>query len=296
MIKIGIVGASGVAGKNLIQLTKDRNDVILSTIVSTTQQGQLEELSGLHYSDLCYEELNELDLVFVAVPHGDAKEIVQNLRVKVIDMSADYRLSETYGMPEIHKNEIKKARIIANPGCYATACILSVYPIREIVDYVIFDGISGYSGAGKKAKMVFDYQSNAIAYQLTDHFHLREIEKYTETKSSFTPHVVDMYSGLMCTAHIFLNENQERKDLMARYHKFYEGTYTKVIDRVPSTKDVVNTPHCLIGGFEKDKHNQLVVVSVIDNLWKGAASQAVENMEILFNLQRSLEKTKFSNH
>lgn len=283
MIKVGIVGASGNTGKNLIHLLKNRNDVEIVNVVSTTNIGEIEPLTNLKYIDLKYNELNKLDLIYLAVPHGSARDIAKNITTRIIDMSSDHRITETYGLPEINRDNIAKARIIGNPGCYATACILSVYPIKEYIEYVVFDCISGYSGAGKKAKELFDYEENIIAYKLTNHFHIQEIEKYTELKISFTPHIVNSYAGLMSTAHIFVKKDISTIELKNIFRDFYKGTLTKVVDTIPCTKDVFQSSYCHIGGFEKDKNNQLVLVSAIDNLHKGAASQAIENMDIMFS-------------
>jgi N-acetyl-gamma-glutamyl-phosphate reductase len=286
---IGIIGASGYTGSTLLGLLLKENDVEIKIVTSNSLVGKKvsdefpEIKTDLVFTAINYDELNKLDLVFIALPHGMAKEIAPKLKTKVIDFSADHRLTATYGMPELFKQEIQKAKVVANPGCYATACILSAYPIKEMIDKIVLDGVSGYSGGGKNAKQKYDYEENVIAYSIADHFHKAEVSKMLGKEVTFTPHVVDTFKGLMVTAHIFLNKKISKEQIIDKYKQFYKNTNTKIVDNIPTTKEVVDTPFCHIGGFEIDANNCLVVVSVIDNLMKGASSQAVENMKIMFN-------------
>ncbi len=287
MIKVGIVGGSGNVAFNLIRMLLNHKKVEIKIVTSTSCLGKkISEIFpeidiDLKFSELSIDDLNKMDIVFLAVPHGTSKEIASKLKCKVIDFAADHRLTSAYGLPEIFKKEIKDAKLIANPGCYATACILAVYPIKNMIKQVVFDCISGYSGAGKDANPE-DYKENIIAYKIANHFHIKEMSKVLGQEVSFTPHVVNTFSGIMCTAHIFLKEKINVKSIKEEYNNFYKGTFVEVIDSIPCTKDVINTPFCHIGGFEADKNDQLVVISVIDNLLKGAASQAIENMNIMF--------------
>lgn len=187
-------------------------------------------------------------------------------------------------MPEINSNKIKRSKIIGNPGCFATACILSSFPLKEQIESVVFDCISGYSGGGKKAQEKYDFKENIITYNLTNHFHKSEIKHYLNKNISFTPHVVNTYKGICCTTHIKLKSEINISEIKNKYENFYKNSFTKIVDYIPSTKEVVNTPFCKIGGFKKDE-NGIVIISVIDNLMKGASSQAVENMNILFGLK-----------
>ncbi|MBU0614973.1 MAG: hypothetical protein KJ601_02675 [Nanoarchaeota archaeon] len=261
MHNIGIVG-TGYAGQKILELLSDEPEFKVAVKCDS--------------KSLDIEKLNNTDLVFLAVPHGISKQLAAKINTKIIDLTADHRLTHTYGLPEINKNNIIKADFIANPGCYATACLLATYPIKENIKEVVFDCISGYSGAGKNNP--FDYKENIIAYNLTDHFHIKEIEKILGIKVSFTPHVVNTFQGLMCTAHIKLKENLT--DIKDIYKSFYKDTKTIITDNTPCTKDTTNTPYCHIGGFEGDK-DHLVIISVIDNLMKGAASQAIENAKLM---------------
>ncbi|MEE4311302.1 MAG: Asd/ArgC dimerization domain-containing protein [candidate division KSB1 bacterium] len=291
MIRAGIVGGSGLVGFNLARLLR-RENVRIGMITSSTLAGKSvreyygkefdkEIDTGLHFTAIEFDQLNELDIVFLAVPHGDAKQISANITTRIIDMSADHRLEWTYGLPEIYAQGIRASERIANPGCYATACILSVYPIRDMIEDIVFDCISGYSGGGKNPS--YDYHGNIIAYKLRDHHHVREISHELGMNISFAPHVIDTFSGLMCTAHIRLKRKLPIDDVVLKYQNQYQNTRTRVMRDIPDTKMVVDSDVCVIGGFVYDNNDKLVVVSVIDNLMKGAASQALENMRLMLH-------------
>jgi N-acetyl-gamma-glutamyl-phosphate reductase len=217
------------------------------------------------------------------VPHGAAKELASKLTCKVIDLTADHRSTHTYGLPEVFTSEIKNANLVANPGCYATACLLASLPVKDKIDSIVFDCISGYSGGGKTSK--YDYEENIIAYSLVNHFHKNEIQDKLGMKVSFTPHVVNAFNGLMCTAHITLKNEMSKDELMVLYYEKYASTLTQLSETIPCTKDVLNTPFCKISFEVSGK--ELVVVSVLDNLMKGAASQAIQNMNLIFGLNQS---------
>ena len=288
MIKVGVVGGSGYAGSNIIKLLENRDDVSIEIVTSESYVGKkvssvIDVSLNLEFSQLDFDKLNSLDVVFLAVPHGEAKKLVPKLKCRVIDMSVDYRIKGVYGLPEVFSDKIKDAKLIGNPGCYATACILSVYPIKDLISNVVFDCVSGYSGGGKNAKEKYDIEENIIAYKLNDHFHVEEMENVLGLNVLFTPHVTSFFRGIMCTAHVFLKEDVKSEEIKKRFEEFYKGSLTKVVSDIPCTKDVMQSPYCHIGGFEK-KGNCVVIISVIDNLLKGAASQAVENMNLMFGL------------
>lgn len=315
MINAAIVGGSGYAGYNLMKILLGHKQVELKIVTSETHAGKnISEIfpdikSNLKFSHITIQDLNRQDIVFLSVPHGKAKELASRLKCKIIDLTSDHRLTHTYGLPEIFSGKISKSGFVANPGCYATACILAAYPLKDSIDHAVFDCISGYSGGGKNNN--YDYMENIIAYKLTDHNHIPEITKTLGISFSFTPHVVNTFSGIMCTAHIFLKGKTNAVEIRNQYKKFYAGTFTKVADddKIPCTKEVTGTPYCQIGGFEEVKYhgilessrnsklfdaiknsndngatNEIVIISVIDNLMKGAASQAVENMNLMFGL------------
>jgi len=236
--------------------------------------------------------------------------LIPKLKCKVIDLGADYRFKDAktyekvyktkhvdkktkavYGLPELFKGKIKKAKVVGNPGCYATASILTALPIQKYCKNIIFDCKSGYSGAGVKPTYVNDpknYTNNIIAYKLTSHRHKPEIEQFIKSKLSFTPQVIPVFRGLMCTMHAILNKKIDAIKIKNIYKNYYKNQpFVKVVDKIPELHDVQNNNYCYIGGFEVDNNNQLVVISTIDNLLKGASGQAVQNMNIMFGLKET---------
>ncbi len=318
MKKAGILGASGYTGYELIKILKKHEKVDLTVLDSQSYAGQAVKSiypdfwdEELKFTSTPIEELNKLDLAFLAVPHKAAMGIVPELKCKIIDLSADYRFRKAevyervyetehtdkktkaiYGSPELFREKIKKARVVANPGCYATACILSAYPVQKLAKYIVFDCKSGYSGAGKNPSYYNDpknYENNILAYKLTKHRHKYEIGQFIKTKMSFTPHVIPTFQGMMCTMHALLRKEAGRDEIKNLYKAFYKDEpFVKITeDRIPELHDVQKSNYCNIGGFESDENNQLVIVSVIDNLIKGASGQAVQNMNLMLGFEET---------
>ena len=314
--QVGVIGASGYTGYELIKLLNKHPLVELKVLNSKSYNGQ--KVSSLYseyegndeYTDYSIEDINKmkLDCVFLAVPHTTAFEIVSKLKCKkIVDLSADYRFkkiseyekvygvkhnfpkSAVYGLPELFKEKIKKSKLVANPGCYATACLLSSLPVSKLAKYIVFDCKSGYSGAGKSSIYAKDHDTikdNIVAYKLVNHRHKPEIEQFIKAKLSFTPHVIDAFQGMMCTAHILLKKSVDKDEVISLFKDFYKDQpFVKIVDKIPEIKDVQGTNYCHIGGFEVDSNNQLVIVSVIDNLLKGASGQAVQNMNLMFGFE-----------
>ncbi|MFH2027608.1 MAG: N-acetyl-gamma-glutamyl-phosphate reductase [Nanoarchaeota archaeon] len=321
MIRIGIIGASGITGYELTKILGKHNDVQIKLLNSASCEGKkvkdvFPDMEG-NVRDETYHNLSDvkinglgIDVVFLCVPHTKAMSLVPWLKSKVIDLSADYRFKDpeefekvynvehvdkktkaVYGLPELFKEKIKKARVVANPGCYATSCILAAYPIQKNAKYIVYDCKSGYSGAGKNSKYMKDpdvIKDNIEAYKLTKHRHKYEVNQFIKTKISFTPHVIDTYQGIMCTAHILLKKHQDPEEIKNLYKTFYhDKPFVKVVDNIPDLHTVQKTNMCYIGGFEVDENNQLVIVAVLDNLIKGAVGQAVQNMNIMFNIDET---------
>ncbi len=256
MIKVGILG-KGTVGNNLFKI-----------------------LNGLKHVEVKYffgrefeaSKTNELDLIFLALPHG---EYVEGIKCKIIDMSANHRCEWTYGLPELFSEEIKKAKYVANPGCYATAAILGIYPLKDYLEEISIVGISGYSGAGKNPPE--NIKDNIMPYKPLNHFHNDEIKKITGKEFCFTPNVVDVYEGLVCIIHAKLTKDIDvNKNL-------YNNSFTKIVDYFPNTKEVLNTPNCVIGIEKVGK--KVCIMSALDNLNKGAATQAIENMNLMFGYE-----------
>ena len=318
-IAAGIIGASGYAGYELIKLLKKHPKVELKALNSRTYANKTVKSaykdfkdSKLKFTNAPLNEINKIDVVFLAVPNTVAMSLVPKLKCKVIDLGADYRFKDSkiyekvykakhtdkktkaaYGLPELFKEKIRKTKVVGNPGCYATAALLAALPIQKYCGHIIFDCKSGYSGAGTKKEYVNDpkhYTNNIIPYKLTNHRHKSEIEQFVKAKVSFTPHVIPLFRGLMCTMHAVLNKKLNNKRIKNIYKNYYKKEpFIKIMeDKIPELHDVQNTNYCCIGGFEVDDNNQLVVVSTIDNLIKGASGQAVQNMNIMFGFKETI--------
>ena len=314
--KAGIIGASGYAGFELIKILSRHKGVSLDVLNSRTFAGKTVSSlypkfkdNRLKFTDFSAEAINELglDVLFMATPNGEAMKRVPQLTAKVVDLSADYRFRDrkqferiygiphsdatkaVYGLPELYRQQIKKARLVANPGCYATASILAGLPIQEHARYIVFDCKSGYSGAGRESVYAKDsslLDENIVAYKLTRHRHKYEIEQFIQSPLSFTPHVLPAFRGLMCTAHILLKKKLTPEAVKAMYKRYYAGEkFVKVVDHIPDIREVQNTNECRIGGFEIDENDQLAVVAVEDNLLKGASGQAVQNMNLMLGFK-----------
>ena len=314
MKKVGIIGASGYTGFELVKLLTEHSKVDLMVLNSRSYAGKpVKELypyfdKDIKFTGYSIDEINslKLDLLFLALPHGESMKIVPQLkgRMKIVDLGADYRLKKfekfeevygikhtdkgrkaVFGLPELFREKIKKAKLVANPGCYVTASVLAGLPIQKLAKYIIFDCKSGWSGAGKESVYAKDEEvikDNIQAYKLTKHRHKYEIEQFIKAKMSFTPHVINTYRGLMCTMHAVLKNEVTKEEVSKMYKEHYSGeAFVKVLNEVPDLHKVQDTNKCAIGGFDIDENNQLVVVSVIDNLIKGASGQAVQNMNLM---------------
>jgi len=256
-------------------------------------------------------------VVFVATPHGIAMKFVPKLLeggAKVVDLSADYRFEDVgtferyyakhessqlkgvYGLPELHRARIKHAKLVANPGCYPTAAILSVAPLikRHLIDldHIVIDAKTGTSGAGVAPSEVTHHPAigaNMRAYSATTHRHTPEINQELsklagqKVEAHFTPHLIPIVRGILSTTHVFPHKPTSAKALLGLYRKFYAGEpFVRVLEELPQVNFVVGSNYCDIG-FELDaKSNRLVVVAAIDNLIKGASGQAIQNMNLMF--------------
>ena len=318
MKRIVILGATGYTGHELLKLLKNHPGVELVALNSRSYAGQ--KVSSLYqdfeggetYTNYSFEQINAMkpDLIFSALPHRVSMDAIEKLdkSIKVIDLSADYRFKDhkkyeqiygrehltttndaVYGLPELFEEEIKKARLVANPGCYATVAVLAVYPIQKHADHIILDCKSGWSGAGRASDYAKDpsiVKDNLIAYNLTRHRHKYEVEQFITTKLSFTPHVIDTFQGMMCTAHVLLNKDITPEEVLGLYEDFYkDSAFVRVGKAAPHIRHTQKTNFCHIGGFEIDETNQLVIISTIDNLIKGASGQAVHNMNLMLGFE-----------
>lgn len=332
MKKIGIVGATGYTGVELLRLLANHPHIEICYVTSRSNAGMrvdemfpnLRGYIDLEFSDPTDDNLAECDLVFFATPNGIAMKHTVGLRkagVRVIDLAADFRIKDekiwshwygmthacpellseaVYGLPEINREKIKSANIVANPGCYPTSVILGLLPMikENIMDInnVIADTKSGVSGAGKKAAVasLFSEMGESFkAYGVPGHRHQPEIAQILNTFTensvdlTFVPHLLPMIRGIHATLYTRV---EEKIDLQTLYEKFYANeTFVDVLPTGshPETRHVKSSNMCQIAVHKSAESSRVVVLSVIDNLVKGAAGQAVQNMNIMFDFEES---------
>jgi N-acetyl-gamma-glutamyl-phosphate reductase len=330
ILKVGIVGATGYTGVELLRLLIGHEQVDIKVVTSNSEKDQyvtnvFPSLSGfldLKFSEHDSPALNECDVVFFATPHATSMYKIPDLlnaNVKIIDLSADFRLqdakqwqhwygiehaapellkSAVYGLPEINRDQISKANLVANPGCYPTAVSLGLIPLIEkgIVDLnsLIADAKSGVSGAGRKAAMasLFSEASETFkAYGVSGHRHLPEICQTLSLCSgqavdiTFVPHLVPMVRGIFATLYAHLQQTDiDVTDIYTA--RYVNEPFVEVLPNgsQPDTRSVRGTNMCRIAVSQSQDSDKLVVLSVIDNLVKGAAGQAIQNMNIMFGL------------
>jgi N-acetyl-gamma-glutamyl-phosphate reductase len=231
-------------------------------------------------------------------------DYAKDLDTRIVDLSADFRLKNAkvyeetykvkhtakdligeavYGLPELHREEIKDARIVANPGCLASGAILALWPLADKMNVgnVVIDAKTGYSGAGREPKgdLLERVKGNLIPYKIGKHRHVPEMEQELGINVHFTPHVFDVFRGIITTVHAF--GNWDLDSVKKAYKEAYKGEpFTKVIEDIPSLQDVKGSNYCHIGAFTKEGE-RLVIVSALDNLTKGASGAAVQNMNIM---------------
>lgn len=303
----------------------------------TDMYPSLTAYEGLSFDDADEVQIAaDSDVVFTALPHGASAEYVAKLNkkgVRVIDLSADFRYRDlsvyeswykvkhpcpelngyaVYGMPELYRAQIKTSAIIGNPGCYTTCSILAMYPLinEKLVktDNLIIDAKSGTSGAGKKAdtaNLFCEVNENFKAYGVTTHRHTSEIEQElsfsagTKVTLSFTPHLLPIQRGILCTSYLNLNDKVTADDIFKAYQKHYKDEPFVIINeegKLPEIKHVKGSNYISIG-FKVDKRlNRVVVISVLDNLIKGASGQAVQNMNIMFGIKETEGLTQNSRY
>ena len=328
-IKVGIVGGTGYTGVELLRLLAIHPNVELNVITSRGEAGMpvsemfpsLRGYVNLQFSDPAQVDLSGCDLVFFATPNGIAMQQTRELLaqgVRVIDLAADFRIKDiatwekwygmthacpelvaeaVYGLPEINRDAIAKARLVANPGCYPTAVQLGFMPLLEagVIDpsYLIADAKSGVSGAGRKAEvhaLLAEAGDNFKAYGVSGHRHLPEISQGLTAMANgsvgltFTPHLLPMIRGIHATLYAKLTKAVDLQKLFEdRYmHEHFVDVLPK--GSHPETRSVRGSNQCRIAVHQPQGGNTVVILSVIDNLVKGAAGQAVQNMNIMFGL------------
>ena len=329
MLKVAIVGASGYTGIELLRILYGHPEVAVTCVTSERSAGK--PISGIFPTvrGRCNYILENLeptrvaekaDFIFTALPHKAAMEVVPTflkLGKKVVDLSADYRLKNpaeyeawyephmnpallkhaVYGLPELRREKIRKADLVANPGCYPTSVILGLAPLLKKglinLSSVIADSKSGVSGAGRSAKvdtLFCEVHNGFKAYGVATHRHTPEIEQELSLLAgekmtvSFTPHLVPIDRGILSTIYAQLNGLLTTEQILKVYEEFYDGEgFVRILPEgdFPSTRHVQGSNFCDIGLTVDQRTGRVVVVSVIDNLVKGASGQAVQNMNIM---------------
>jgi len=339
-IKISVIGSTGYTGKELVKILMNHQRVELVHLISSSYVGK-------SIAEVFPEFLNKLDkklikldlelisqdsdLVFTALPHTVSMDVVPELLkkgVKVVDLSADYRIKDSavykewykkehnqiskgvlseavYGLPEIYLDKIKDALLVANPGCYPTSIILGIAPLLKYhlvePEGIIIDSKSGTSGAGRNLSLDLHFpecNENFKAYKVVRHNHIPEVEQELSfvyfgadnkeqtkgIKVSFTPHLLPINRGILSTCYLSLKGSKKEEEVLEIYRKYYyKAPFVRIFEppKLPEIKFSVGTNYCDIGFSIDERMGKMKIISVIDNLLKGAAGQAVQNMNIM---------------
>lgn len=303
--RIGLVGARGHVGTELIKLLANHPGFEIAFVSSRERAGQrLADHEPVFTGDLRYSALDAdgvarsgVDAVVLGLPNGLAAPYVAAIdavapTTVIVDLSADFRFDGAwaYGQPELQRAALAGATRISNPGCYATAMQLMLAPVLDLLDGPAqCFGVSGYSGAGTTPSDKNDpakLQDNLMPYSLVNHVHEREVTRQLAHPVEFMPHVAPHFRGITMTVNAHLREPQSLESIQARYALAYANErLVRVIDEAPWVSRIANRHHVEIGGFALSADSRrLVVVSAIDNLLKGAATQALQNLNLAFGI------------
>ena len=336
MIKVGIIGATGYAGSELVRILLGHKDVEIKWYGSRSYIDKKYASIYQNFFQLvdanCMDDnmevlADQVDVIFTATPQGLCASLVNEeilSKVKIIDLSADFRIKDVkvyeewyklehkspqfieeavYGLCEINREDVKKARLVANPGCYTTCSILTCYPLVKegIIDpnTIIVDAKSGTSGAGRGAKvdnLFCEVNENMKAYGVATHRHTPEIEEQLgyacgeKITINFTPHLVPMNRGILATAYASLKKDVTYEEVKAIYDKYYaDEKFVRVLEKdvCPQTKWVEGSNYVDVNFKIDPRTNRIIMMGAIDNLVTGAAGQAVQNMNLMFGLKES---------
>ena len=336
MIRAGIIGATGYAGSELVRILLGHKDVEIKWYGSRSYIDKKYASIYQNFFQLvdanCMDDnmevlADQVDVIFTATPQGLCASLVNEeilSKVKIIDLSADFRIKDVkvyeewyklehkspqfieeavYGLCEINREDVKKARLVANPGCYTTCSILTCYPLVKegIIDpnTIIVDAKSGTSGAGRGAKvdnLFCEVNENMKAYGVATHRHTPEIEEQLgyacgeKITINFTPHLVPMNRGILATAYASLKKDVTYEEVKAIYDKYYaDEKFVRVLEKdvCPQTKWVEGSNYVDVNFKIDPRTNRIIMMGAIDNLVKGAAGQAVQNMNLMFGLKES---------
>lgn len=336
MIKVGIIGATGYAGSELVRILLGHKEAEIQWYGSRSYIDQKYASIYQNFFELvdasCMEDqmeamADQVDVIFTATPQGLCASLINEeilSKTKVIDLSADFRIKDVkvyeewyklehkspqyikeavYGLCEINREDVKHARLVANPGCYTTCSILNCYPLVKegLIDpnSLIIDAKSGTSGAGRGAKvdnLFCEVNENMKAYGVATHRHTPEIEEQLgyacgqEIRVNFTPHLVPMNRGILATAYASLKKEVTYEEVKAVYDKYYQQEkFVRVLEKdvCPQTKWVEGSNYVDVNFKIDPRTNRIIMLGAIDNLVKGAAGQAVQNMNLMFGLKES---------
>lgn len=332
-IKAGIVGATGYTGSELVRLLAQHPNVTIEFVTSESYKGQSLAAVHPHLHDtvditlISASEIDDYnpDVLFLALPHGVSMDYVKKWSDRdfsIIDLSGDFRFKDpamyekwynkshsapelitdaAYGMPELFRDDIRNAKLVANPGCYPTSSILALAPLikHDFINptSIIVDSKSGVTGAGAKPKKGLHFANvfgNFSAYSLKSHRHTPEIEATLNAHSGFstevlfTPHLLPIDRGILTTTYSTPKKRVSAEMVEELFHSVYEKEhFVRVFDEPPALKNIRGSNFCDIYATYDERTHRIITVSVIDNLVKGAAGQAVQNMNIMFGLIES---------
>jgi N-acetyl-gamma-glutamyl-phosphate reductase len=317
--RVAVVGASGFAGALAAAIVEGHPELELALVTARSDAGRrldslyprhrvARELEAFHADSVA----GRADAALVAYPHGAAAETVKELRERdmpVVDLSADFRLDQgryesyyqphgapglldeaVYGLTELHREEIREARLVAAPGCYPTAALLALAPLRELMSDAIVDAKSGVSGAGREATETTHFVSvdeNVSAYKVEGHRHRAELEQELGdgARVTFTPHLVPLDQGLLASCYVTPSRELSADDVRELFETFYAGEpFVELTGSPPGVRDVRDTNLCRIHATVEPATGRVLAFAAIDNLWKGAAGQAVQDLNLMLGL------------
>ena len=322
MPRVAVVGASGFAGALCAALVMRHPALELTAVTARGDAGtRLDALYPRHRVPLELEPFDadrvaeRADAALVAYPHGAAASVVGALRergLKVVDLSADFRLDAdryarwygsheapglldeaVYGLTELHREEVRGAALVGCPGCYPTAALLALAPLRSLARDVVVDAKSGVSGAGREATQTTHFVSvaeNANPYGVEGHRHRAELEQELGggLPITFTPHLLPIDQGLLASCYVTASREVSSEELTALFEDAYAGEpFVEVVDSPPGVRDVRDTNRCRVHATVEPATGRLLVFAAIDNLWKGAAGQAVQNLNLMLGLDET---------
>ena len=320
--RVAVLGAAGFAGALAAAIVERHPELELTLVTARSDAGKrLDHLYPRHRVRRELETYNadqvaeRADSALVAYPHGAAAPVVEDLRkrgMKVVDLSADFRVSQelyeryyqpheapallaeaVYGMPELHREAIRQASLVAGPGCYPTAALLGLWPLREVMRDAIVDAKSGVSGAGREATGTTHFVSadeNVNAYKVEGHRHRAELEQELgiETPITFTPHLVPLDQGLLASCYVTPANGLSADEVRELFRAAYEHEpFVELADSPPGVRDVRDTNVCRIYATVEPATGRVLVFSAIDNLWKGAAGQAVQDLNLMLGIDET---------